>query len=437
MLKKFIEGVKDVLPAIGGTLGYAIAGPAGAAIGSGLGSLVRGDPGQEAFQNALLAGSIGAGGQRFLSGGSGPIGQFFAKGNIPGVVGGDTGILKAFSQRSFSPTMEGFGFGGKYLPTETAEAARTIGGTYTSGEAGYGMQGGTEISGDTLKEFNRLKGLGTGTSEGDLLDMARKNVLSGEAGGDTGILSQALSFGKENPELVLGAGLLLDQMGFFDEGDKDDLPESPAAGSQGSLPTGLAQLIAPVVGADGTYSYGLAADGGIMNAKQGKQAEGLTERQEELLRMLEEQRRQEILEQMENERRKFEQFQNPKFTPDRKLTIGAAEGMMMDRKFNPDGGVAEMMNGNIASFKENSPRRDLFLEREGPISDDRGSPNKDTVFAKLADGEFVVNADTVADIGYGMGAKSLDQAKEMGGSFFYGLQDAQKKGILGNMVGTA
>jgi hypothetical protein len=43
----------------------------------------------------------------------------------------------------------------------------------------------------------------------------------------------------------------------------------------------------------------------------------------------------------------------------------------------------------------------------------------------------------VADIGYGMGAKSLDQAKEMGGSFFYGLQDAQKKGILGNMVGMA
>jgi|TARA_E500000305_G_C3995771_1_gene224444 hypothetical protein len=437
MLKKFIEGVKDILPAIGGTLGYAIAGPAGAAIGSGLGSLVRGDPGQEAFQNALLAGSIGAGGQRFLSGGSGPIGQFFAKGNIPGVVGGDTGILKAFSQRNFSPTMEGFGFGGKYLPGQAGAESLTIGGGPDDPRlTGLGSTGNT-ISGDTLKEFNRLKGLGTGTPEGELLKMARENVLSGEAGGDTGILSQVLGFGKENPELVLGAGVLLDQMGFFDESDKDELPQSPAAGSQGSLPTGLAQLIAPVVGADGTYSYGLAADGGIMTAKQGKQASGLTERQEELLRMLDEQRRQEILEQMENERMKFEQFQNPKFTPDRKLTIGAAEGMMMDRKFNPDGGVAEMMNGNIASFKENSPRRDLFLEREGPISDDRGSPNKDTVFAKLADGEFVVNADTVADIGYGMGAKGLDQAKEMGGSFFYGLQDAQKKGILGNMVGTA
>ena len=435
MLKKFIEGVKDILPAIGGTLGYAIAGPAGAAIGSGLGSLVRGDPGQEAFQNALLAGSIGAGGQRFLSGGSGPIGQFFAKGNIPGVVGGDTGILKAFSQRNFSPTMEGFGFGGKYLPGQAGAESLTIGGGPDDPRlTGLGSTGNT-ISGDTLKEFNRLKGLGTGTPEGELLKMARENVLSGEAGSGRVICTDLHR--KENPELVLGAGVLLDQMGFFDESDKDELPQSPAAGSQGSLPTGLAQLIAPVVGADGTYSYGLAADGGIMTAKQGKQASGLTERQEELLRMLDEQRRQEILEQMENERMKFEQFQNPKFTPDRKLTIGAAEGMMMDRKFNPDGGVAEMMNGNIASFKENSPRRDLFLEREGPISDDRGSPNKDTVFAKLADGEFVVNADTVADIGYGMGAKGLDQAKEMGGSFFYGLQDAQKKGILGNMVGTA
>ena len=97
----------------------------------------------------------------------------------------------------------------------------------------------------------------------------------------------------------------------------------------------------------------------------------------------------------------------------------------------------KMMDGSISNFQMNSPRRDLFLERDGPISDDRGSPDKDTVFAKLADGEFVVNADTVADIGYGMGAKSLDQAKEMGGSFFYGLQDAQKKGILGNMVGMA
>jgi hypothetical protein len=426
MLKKFIEGVKDVLPAIGGTLGYAIAGPAGAAIGSGLGSLVRGDPGQEAFQNALLAGSIGAGGQRFLSGGEGPIGQFFAKGRIPGVVGGDTGILRAFSERNFSPTMRGFGFGDKYLPGQAGESM-TIGGGGPDDPrlTSLGSEGQT-ISGDTLKEFNRLKGLGTGTSDNELLDMARKNVLSGEAGGDSGIVSQILDFAKTNPELVIGGGILAKQLGFFDEGDSDELPQPPAAGSQGELNTGLARLINPILNPDGTYTFP-TKDGGIMRAKEGKQAEGLTEKQLELLRMLEEQRRQEILDMMQNEKFKMDTFQNPKFTPDGRLTIGAAEGILINK----------MKEGNIASFQENSPRRDLFLERDGPISDSRGSPDKDTVFAKLADGEFVVNADTVADIGYGMGAKNLDQAKEMGGSFFYGLQDAQKKGILGNMVGMA
>ena len=180
MLKKFIEGVKDVLPAIGGTLGYAIAGPAGAAIGSGLGSLVRGDPGQEAFQNALLAGSIGAGGQRFLSGGEGPIGQFFAKGRIPGVVGGDTGILKAFSERSFSPTLTSMGFGDKYLPVDPKVSAKMIGANtpvYDTATGQTVMTGGQTISGDTLAEFDRLKSLGTGTNDMKLLEMARENVL--------------------------------------------------------------------------------------------------------------------------------------------------------------------------------------------------------------------------------------------------------------------
>ena len=427
MLKKFIEGVKDVLPAIGGTLGYAIAGPAGAAIGSGLGSLVRGDPGQEAFQNALLAGSIGAGGQRFLSGGEGPIGQFFAKGRIPGVVGGDTGILKAFSERNFSPTMRGFGFGDKYLPGQAGESM-TIGGGGPDDPrlTSLGSEGQT-ISGDTLKEFNRLKGLGTGTSENELLDMARKNVLSGDAGGDSGIVSQVLDFAKTNPELVIGGGILAKQLGFFDEGELDDLPDSPTIGSQGSLNTGLARLINPVLNPDGTYTFP-TKDGGIMRAQEGKRVKRpLTEEERDFMddyllnKMMED-----MMNKLRDKQMKEEQFK-PKFDMMGRPVLEAADGILINK----------MKEGNIASFQENSPRRDLFLERDGPISDDRGSPDKDTVFAKLADGEFVVNADTVADIGYGMGAKNLDQAKEMGGSFFYGLQDAQKKGILGNMVGMA
>ena len=183
MLKNFIEGIKDVLPAIGGTIGYAVAGPAGAALGSGLGSVVRGDEGQQALQNALIAGGIGYGGQRFLSGGEGPIGQFFSQGRIPGIVGGDTGILKAFSERQFSPTMTNLGCGGKYLPAETAEAARMIGGNVPVYDTATGqtiMTGGQNISGATLKEFDALKALGTGESDMEILAQAKKNVLSGD-----------------------------------------------------------------------------------------------------------------------------------------------------------------------------------------------------------------------------------------------------------------
>jgi hypothetical protein len=397
MLKNFIEGVKDVLPAIGGTIGYAVAGPAGAAIGSGIGSFARGDEGDEALKNALIAGGIGYGGQKFLAGGSGPLGQFFSQGTIPGVVGGDAGILKSFGERSFSPGMTSLGFGGKYLPTEQAAASRMIGGKeiYDPLRGGMrtGIGSGTEVSGATLKEFDALKALGTGDSDEAILSQAKKNVLSGDTiAKEDGIMSKFLSFAKTNPELLLGGSLLLDKTGFFEEGGLESLPRSVEIGSQGSLPTGMATLIQPVAGEGGLFSYNMAKDGGIMHAKDGEQAE-LSEEDQKILTML------------------------------RSKAIGAAEGKMMD--------------GSIDNFEENSPRRDLFLEREGPISDDRGSPNKDTVYAKLADGEFVVNADTVADIGYGMGARNLADAKDLGGSFFYGLQDAQKKGILGNMVGTA
>jgi len=227
---------------------------------------------------------------------------------------------------------------------------------------------------------------------------------------------------------------LLKRLGFFDEGELDDLPDSPTIGSQGSLNTGLARLINPVLNPDGTYTFP-TKDGGIMRAKEGKQAKKFLVGPDDLEEFLNDPSR--FIQTSPNAPKLYDRDQKFKVLEKLGIVGRAAEGMLMERRFNPEGGFQEMKEGNIASFQENSPRRDLFLERDGPISDDRGSPDKDTVFAKLADGEFVVNADTVADIGYGMGAKSLDQAKEMGGSFFYGLQDAQKKGILGNMVGMA
>ena len=412
MLKNFIEGIKDVLPAIGGTIGYAVAGPAGAALGSGLGSVVRGDEGQQALQNALIAGGIGYGGQRFLSGGSGPIGQFFGQGRIPGIVGGDTGILKAFSERQFSPFMQNIGFGGKYLPSEQGSQI---------------IDRVQQIQGQKNAELNQIIKSGASIEDKklatDLVNKKYSEILS-EGAGDEGIMSKFLAFAKTNPELILGGGLLLDQMGFFDEGDMERLPSGPEIGSQGSLPTGIAQVVQPVAGEGGLFSYNMAKDGGIMHAKQGEQAEdSLSEEDQALLNMLRQKTQQKFLDDMKNESFRMQTFENPQFTPEGRMTIGAAQGRMMD--------------GSISNFQKNSPRRDLFLEREGPISDDRGSPNKDTVYAKLADGEFVVNANTVADIGYGMGARNLADAKDLGGSFFYGLQDAQKKGILGNMVGMA
>jgi hypothetical protein len=423
MLKNFIEGIKDVLPAIAGTLGYAVAGPAGAAIGSGIGSLVRGDEGKDALQNAMIAGALGYGGQRFLSGGSGPIGQFFSQGNIPGIVGGESGILKAFGERSFSPGMTQLGFGGKYLPGQAAEASRMIGGKEIfdplQGGMRTGIGSGTNVSGATLKEFDALKALGTGKSDELLLEQATKNVLGGNTiAKDPGIMAKFLEFSKTNPELVLGALGLAGTSGFFDEGDMERLPSGPEVGSQGSLPTGMASLRNPIAGEGGLYTYNVK-DGGIMRAKQGEQAkQKLTDEQRDMMDdyLLNKMMR-EFYESMMNREMNEEQYK-PRFDMEGREILGAKEG-------------------SIASFEQNSPRRDLFLEREGPISDDRGSPNKDTVYAKLADGEFVVNADTVADIGYGMGARNLSDAKDLSGSFFYGLQDAQKKGILGNMVGMA
>jgi hypothetical protein len=411
MLKNFIEGIKDVLPAVAGTIGYAVAGPAGAAIGSGLGSLVRGDEGQQALQNAMLAGALGYGGQRFLSGGSGPIGQFFSQGKIPGIVGGDTGILKAFSERQFSPFMKNIGFGGKYLPSEQGSQI---------------IDRVQQIQSQKGAELNEIIKSGASIEDKKLAtDLVNKKYadMFAEGAKDPGIMSKFLQFATTNPELILGGLTLAQTSGFFDEGELDELPRGPEPGSQGSLPTGIAQVVQPVAGEGGLFSYNMAKDGGIMHAKEGEQADSLSEEDQALLNMLRQKTQQKFLDDMKNESFRMQTFENPQFTPEGRMTIGAAQGRMMD--------------GSISNFQENSPRRDLFLEREGPISDDRGSPNKDTVYAKLADGEFVVNANTVADIGYGMGARNLADAKDLGGSFFYGLQDAQKKGILGNMVGMA
>tara|TARA_R100000900_G_scaffold146017_2_gene133832 strand:- start:544 stop:1422 length:879 start_codon:yes stop_codon:yes gene_type:complete len=56
---------RDILPAVGAVIGFGFGGPGGAALGSGIGSLARGDEADEALKNAAL-GYVGGKGTQFL-----------------------------------------------------------------------------------------------------------------------------------------------------------------------------------------------------------------------------------------------------------------------------------------------------------------------------------------------------------------------------------
>ena len=58
---------RDILPAVGAVIGFGFGGPGGAALGSGIGSLARGDEADEAIKNAAL-GFAGGKGVQFLGG---------------------------------------------------------------------------------------------------------------------------------------------------------------------------------------------------------------------------------------------------------------------------------------------------------------------------------------------------------------------------------
>ena len=74
LFKKF----KELLPTIGGAVGFAIGGgPMGAAIGSGIGSLAAGKSVEDALTNAAIGGAVGYGAGKlgFGAGGGGGIGN--------------------------------------------------------------------------------------------------------------------------------------------------------------------------------------------------------------------------------------------------------------------------------------------------------------------------------------------------------------------------
>ena len=79
---------KKILPAVTGAIGFAIAGPAGASIGAGLGSAIRGDNPANVATNALMGYGLGAlGGSAGLVGGKG-LGAFASSvGTVTGLGG--------------------------------------------------------------------------------------------------------------------------------------------------------------------------------------------------------------------------------------------------------------------------------------------------------------------------------------------------------------
>ena len=387
MLKNFIKGIKEALPAVGGIIGYSVAGPLGAGIGSGIGSLAAGKEADVALQNALIGGALGYGGQTYF--GRNPtsnplgLGSFFRQGTIPGV----SNYITPFGEREAGSTLSKMA--GFTAPKQVSKEEFNL----------------TQTILDKKKEF-----MDKGFSEDEAFSLAQSEASKMA---DSASKFDISDFFSNNMGYIVPGLALAQQAGLFDEKTETlDLPKIEI-GSQGSLPTGLASLVAPTRNTDGTYTYNVK-EGGIMHAKEGEQMKTTNPPSEydDLIDLLKNPKR--FIQPGPGNPRLYERDNKFKLLEMMGMVGRAAEGKQM--------------------FSENSPRRDLFLDRNGPISDDRGSPNKDTVYAKLADGEFVVNADTVADIGYGMGADSLEDAKEMGGSFFYGLQDAQKKGILANNI---
>lgn len=105
LFKKF----KELLPTIGGAVGFAIApGPIGAAIGSGIGSLAAGKSVEDALTNAAIGGAVGYG--------AGKIG-FGAGGG-----GGIRNLVPSFQQKA----MMGFGSSLPTSATANASAAQVL-----------------------------------------------------------------------------------------------------------------------------------------------------------------------------------------------------------------------------------------------------------------------------------------------------------------------
>ena len=98
---------RDILPAVGAVIGFGMGGPGGAALGSGIGSLARGDEAGQALQNAAL-GYAGGQGVKYLGG------KGFGKEFLGAIPGGDFiqgGMDKDIFGSAINKGKEMFGMG--------------------------------------------------------------------------------------------------------------------------------------------------------------------------------------------------------------------------------------------------------------------------------------------------------------------------------------
>mgnify|MGYP003147185752 FL=1 len=106
LFKKF----KELLPTIGGAVGFAIApGPIGAAIGSGIGSLAAGKSVEDALTNAAIGGAVGYGAGKigFGEGGGGGIGRFVPSFREKAMMGFGNPLTSGGGRQALAETIQG------------------------------------------------------------------------------------------------------------------------------------------------------------------------------------------------------------------------------------------------------------------------------------------------------------------------------------------
>lgn len=106
LFKKF----KELLPTIGGAVGFAIGGgPMGAAIGSGIGSLAAGKSVEDALTNAAIGGAVGYGAGKlgFGAGGGGGIGNFVPSFKGKAMMGFGNPLTSGGGTQALAKTIQG------------------------------------------------------------------------------------------------------------------------------------------------------------------------------------------------------------------------------------------------------------------------------------------------------------------------------------------